>query len=251
METSSDKHFQKCVPPCQRFLTPDDTHKMCVICLGEDHACSVSEGAECAACENFSIRKHCSCLSLFSRELGRASAPSGSGAWWRSWSSQVELEEDFERGIFLSHSSAADAGDLLDVDVLSLVSSDPADSALLDASLEEQDVVVEDKNETLEPSLPACPAYSELSDVMVLVTERLNLPWKHEKPKTAHGRLDQRFLAGHDLPVCKLCAHGGIARARIYIDASHRRDIGKLSFNRRNIDVEDSDPIVEASENDI
>ncbi len=85
---------------------------------------------------------------FFSRELGRASAPSGSGAWWRlrSWGSQVELEEDLERGIFLSHSSAADAGDLLDVDVLSLVSSDPADSALLDASLEEQDVVVEDKN---------------------------------------------------------------------------------------------------------
>ncbi len=85
----------------------------------------------------------------------------------------------------------------------------------------------------------------------MLVTERLNLPWKPEKPKTAHGRLDERFLAGHDLPVCKLCARGGIARARIYIDASHRRDIGKLSFNGRNIDVEDSDPIVEASENDI
>ncbi len=57
--------FRSVFPQCQRFLTPDDTHKMCVICLGEDHACSVSEGAECAACENFSIRKHCSCLSLF------------------------------------------------------------------------------------------------------------------------------------------------------------------------------------------
>ncbi len=36
---------------------------------------------------------------------------------------------------------------------------------------------------------------------MAHVTERFNLPWKHEKPKTAHGRLDERFLAGHDLPV--------------------------------------------------
>ncbi len=37
-------------------------------------------------------------------------------------------------------------GNLLDVDVLSLESSDPSDSALLDASLEEQDVVAEDEN---------------------------------------------------------------------------------------------------------
>ncbi len=37
-------------------------------------------------------------------------------------------------------------GNLLDVDVLSLESSDPAVSALLDASLEEQDVVAEDEN---------------------------------------------------------------------------------------------------------
>ncbi len=56
-----------------------------------------------------------------------------------------ELAGDFERGISLSHSSAADVGDLLDLDVLSLESSDPADSALLDASLEEQDVVVKMK----------------------------------------------------------------------------------------------------------
>ncbi|ROL48856.1 Taste receptor type 1 member 1 [Anabarilius grahami] len=44
MASSSDKHY----------LTPDDTHHMCVICLGEDHARSVLEGAECADCERIS-----------------------------------------------------------------------------------------------------------------------------------------------------------------------------------------------------
>lgn len=43
----------------------------------------------------------------------------------------------------LSHSSAADTRELLDQDMLSLVSSDPADSALLGASQEEQDVAEE------------------------------------------------------------------------------------------------------------
>lgn len=121
METSSDKHFRKRVLPCQRFLTPDDTHKMCVICLVEDHACSV-------LLRELFYKKALFALVLFLKDLGRASAPSGSGpaafeARWRlrSWGSQVELAEDFERGIFLSHSSAADADNLLDVDDLSLV----------------------------------------------------------------------------------------------------------------------------------
>ncbi len=47
--------------------------------LGEEHARSVLEGMECVHCEPFSLGKLRSRLSLFSRELGRSSAPHGSG----------------------------------------------------------------------------------------------------------------------------------------------------------------------------
>ncbi len=41
---SIEKRFRRCIDPCQHFLTPDDTHDLCVMCLGEEHACSVLEG---------------------------------------------------------------------------------------------------------------------------------------------------------------------------------------------------------------
>ncbi len=34
-----------CAPPCQRYLTLGDSHNLCMICLGEEHACSALEGA--------------------------------------------------------------------------------------------------------------------------------------------------------------------------------------------------------------
>ena len=49
----------------------------------------------------------------------------------------MELAEEFEKGMAISHSSVADEGKLLDEDVLSLVFSDPAASALLASSQEE------------------------------------------------------------------------------------------------------------------
>ncbi len=73
------KRFRRCADPCQRFLTPDDTHDLCVMCLGEEHARSVLEGMEWVHCELFSLGKLRSHLSLFSRELGQSSAPCGSG----------------------------------------------------------------------------------------------------------------------------------------------------------------------------
>ncbi len=41
---STSKAFKKCVDPCPRYLTPDDTHDCCVFCLGEEHARDVLEG---------------------------------------------------------------------------------------------------------------------------------------------------------------------------------------------------------------
>ncbi len=130
------KRFRKCADPCQHFLTPDDTHDLCAMCLGKEHACSVLEGT--VHCECF-LWRGCSRLSLFSRELGQSSAPCGSGPAvaeaarrLRLWGLQIELADEFERGVNLSRSSEADKGDLLEEGMLSLTSSDPAGSALLD-----------------------------------------------------------------------------------------------------------------------
>ncbi len=41
---STSKAFRKCVDPCPRYLTPDDTHDCCVFCLGMEHARDVLEG---------------------------------------------------------------------------------------------------------------------------------------------------------------------------------------------------------------
>ncbi len=69
------KRFRRCADPCQFFLTPDDTHDLCVMCLGEEHARSVLEGMECIHCELFPLGKLRSRLSLFSRELGNHLPP--------------------------------------------------------------------------------------------------------------------------------------------------------------------------------
>ncbi len=71
---STSKAFKKCVDPCPRYLTPDDTHDCCVCCLGEEHARDVFEGAICVHCELFNMKKLRSRLSLFSRKEGQPSA---------------------------------------------------------------------------------------------------------------------------------------------------------------------------------
>ncbi len=135
---SVEKHLRRWVDPCQRFLTPDDTHDLCIMCLGEELVRSVLEEMECAHCELFSLGKLRSRMSLFSRELGQSSAPRGSGPAaaevarrLRSWGSQMELTDESAVGINISRSAAADESKLLEEDVLSLTSSDPARSALL------------------------------------------------------------------------------------------------------------------------
>ncbi len=114
------KRFRRCADPCQHFW-----HQMThtTYALGEEHARSVLEGMECVHCEPFSLGKLRSRLSLFSRELGRSSAPRGSGPAvaeavrrLRSRRSQMKL---------------ADESKLLEDDVLSVTSSDPAGSSLL------------------------------------------------------------------------------------------------------------------------
>ncbi len=144
---STSKAFKRCVHPCPRYLTPDDTHDLCVFCLGEEHARDVLEGAICVHCEFFPMRKLRSRLSLFSRKEGQPSASRGSRPTvaearrgMSSWGSQANLADELERGLSFSRSSAANEGELLDDDAISLTSSDPAAGALLGYAQEEQEM---------------------------------------------------------------------------------------------------------------
>ncbi len=104
----------------------------------------------------------------------------------RRWSLLTSLREEF----FISRSSAANESKLLEEDVLSLTSSDPAGSALLAHGQEWADEGGEDISE---PSQPVCPTYVELLEVMERATARLDLQWRHEKGGVARSRLDERI----------------------------------------------------------
>ncbi len=59
----------------------------------------------------------------------------------KSWGSQADLADEFERELSLSHESAKNESEPLDYDdVISLTSSDPAASALLGYAQEEQEM---------------------------------------------------------------------------------------------------------------
>ncbi len=101
---STSKAFKKCVDPCPRYLTPDDTHNICVFCLGKEHARDVLEGKICVHCELFSMKKLRSRLSLFSRKDGQPSAsrdsePTTAEAQRRmkSWGLQLDMADELER----------------------------------------------------------------------------------------------------------------------------------------------------------
>ncbi len=193
--------------PCLRYLTPDDTHDLCVFCLGEEHARDVLEGAICVHCELFSMRKLRSRLSLFSSKEDQPSAsrdlrPTVAEArrGMKSWGSRVDLADELERELSLSHESARNESEPLDYDdVISLTSSDPGASALLGYAQEEQEMAEGEEVET-ELSQISCPAYEELLEVMERATARLDLPWERTKMAVPQGRLDERYLSGHKRP---------------------------------------------------
>ncbi len=203
---STSKASRRCVDPCPRYLTPDDTHDCCVFCLGEGHVRDVLDGAICVHCELFSMRKLRSRLSLFSSKEGQPSASRDSRPTvaearrrMKSWVSQVYLADELERELSLSHESARNEGEPLDHDdAISLTSSDPAASALLGYAQEEQEMGEEVETELSQIS---CPAYKELLEVMERATVRLDLPWERTKMAAPRGHLDERYLSGHKRPV--------------------------------------------------
>ncbi len=143
-------------------------------------------------------------MSLFSRKEGQPSASRDSNPTaaearrrLRSWGSQADLADEFERELSLSHESAKSESEPLDYDdVISLTSSDPAASALLGCAQEEQEMSEKEDVET-ELSQDSCPVYEELLDVMERATARLDLPWERTKMAAPRGRLDERFLSDH------------------------------------------------------
>ncbi len=193
--------------PCPRYLTPNDTHDLCVFCLGEGHTRDVLEGAICVHCELFSMRNLRSRLSLFLSKEGQPSASRDSRPTvaearrrMKSWGSQMDLADELERELSLSHESAGNEGGPLDHDdAISLTSSDPAASALLGYTQQEQEMAEGDEVNN-ELSQISCPAYEELLEVMERATVRLDLPWERSKMAAPRGRLDERYLSVHKRP---------------------------------------------------
>ncbi len=109
VDMSVEKRFRRCVDPCQRCLTLDDTHDLCVMCLGEEHTRSVLEGMECVHCEPFFCGKKLrSRLSRFLERIGANICPQrlGSSRCWGSEETEFAAIADeacewvWERGIF-------------------------------------------------------------------------------------------------------------------------------------------------------
>ncbi len=170
---STSKAFKKCVDPCPRYLTPDDTHKLCIFCLAKStHAMSLRGKSACTV-SLFSMKKLRSRLSLFSRKEGQPSASHDSGPTaaearmrMKSWGSQLDLVDELERDRPFSSASAENQSELLDCDdVMFLTSSDSEASALLGYAQEEQEMFEGEEVET-EPSQSSCTAYDELLEVM-------------------------------------------------------------------------------------
>ena len=201
--------FKLCVPPCPRYLTGGDTHELCVICLGVEHAVSAFEGADCQHCERLPLRTLRSRLSLF-EESGRPRDPQGAGPAsaeaarrMHSWGSQKDLSEGLETGPrTLSPSCPGGSSALSPVsEARAAASSAREESPMLQcSSSEELDVLSIDSEKSKstireEDSQSSSPAYEELVDVITRAVEKLNIEWPAEKrdarPKS---KLDERFL---------------------------------------------------------
>ncbi|KAL1256541.1 hypothetical protein QQF64_012086 [Cirrhinus molitorella] len=77
------------------------------------------------------------------------------------WRSQADLADELKKELSLARSSARDESELLEDDVVSLISSDPEANALLGSTQEEQEMSEGEEAEA-EPSQSSCPAYEEL-----------------------------------------------------------------------------------------
>ncbi len=205
---STSKAFKRCVHPCPRYLTPDDTHNLCVFCLGEEHARDVLEGAICVHCECFSMRKLRSRLSLFSRKEGQPSASRGSRPTvaearrgMSSWGSQAELADELERGLSFLRSSAANEGELLDDDdAISLTSSSIQRLVLCLVMPRKSREILRGEEAEAEPRSILLPCVWRVTGGYGTRHGELDLPWKRAK-MVARGVVSMSvYLSGHSPP---------------------------------------------------
>ncbi len=180
----------------------NDTHILCVACLGEEHArSSMLKSAGCEHCDVLPLRSR-SRLALF-RVGAQACIPQGSGPAvdeaqrrLQSWGSQRDLSAEAEMSTALSlpspdRFSASSQG----WEARAAVSSaliEPQTLQLSDS--EELDVVSANTRDT-EDSPPQSRAHEELVEVVTRAVERLSIDWPAEREDVhSKGKLDERFL---------------------------------------------------------
>ncbi len=162
---STSKAFKIVCGSASSLLTPDDTHNLCVFCLGKEHARDVLEGKICVHYE-----KHRSRLSLFSRKEGQPSASRDSGPTaaearrrLKSRGSQLDMADELERGTapFRARRPRTRVSCWNCDFAIFLTSLDSAASALLGYAQEEQEMFEGEEVET-EPSQFSCTAYERV-----------------------------------------------------------------------------------------
>ncbi len=205
---ASERCFTSCVPPWPRYLLGEDTHDLCVVCLGAEHARAALEGAACHDCELLPLSVLRSRLAIFD-ESGQVRDPAGSGpaiadAQRRllSWGSQVDLAEGSETGSSLTRSSSTrSTAPSQGSEVRPAVSSPRREGQVLHlSSSEEVDVMSVDTEETAD-SPPQSLAYEELVEVVTHTVAKLNIEWSAEKQDASpKSKLDERFLKARSQP---------------------------------------------------
>ncbi|KAI2653767.1 Transposon Ty3-G Gag-Pol polyprotein [Labeo rohita] len=232
----SGPRFTLCVPPCKRYITSGDTHSMCVVCLGAEHAMSAFERTDCPHCEALPLRVLRSRKALF-EEGAFTSVPQGVGPAaveaeraLHSWGSQLDLLEGMETGDPLSPSlpGRSDARSEGSEARTAATSSQGAGSSLLLSSSEEVDL-----ESAIEEPLPQSLQYEELLEVVTRAVDKLNIDWPAKvKATPQRSKLDERFLRSKPPPPMRSLPffpdlHSEISRswerpfsARLFVSAS-------------------------------
>ncbi|KAI2664621.1 Transposon Ty3-G Gag-Pol polyprotein [Labeo rohita] len=173
--------FRACVPPCPRYITSGDTHALCVVCLGVEHAASAFEKADCPHCDLLPMRTLRSRKALF-EEGAFTSAPRGSGPAsaeaeraLHSWGSQLDLLEDPQPGPRDRKPALRFLPPRGSGSTVRLSSSEGGEVEIVDT--------------------PQSVQYEELLEVVTRAVEKLKIDWPAEsQAEPQRSRLDERFL---------------------------------------------------------
>ncbi|KAI2645311.1 Transposon Ty3-G Gag-Pol polyprotein [Labeo rohita] len=188
--------FRACVPPCPRYITSGDTHALCVVCLGAEHAASAFEKADCPHCDLLPMHTLRSRKALFEegafKSVPRGPGPASAEAEraLHSWGSQLDLLEGMETGVPLSspspsRSAARSAGSEARTAVTSPRGS--GSTVRLSSSEGAESEIVEETPQSVQ--------YEELLEVVTRAVEKLKIDWPTEsQAEPQRSRLDERFL---------------------------------------------------------